>query len=251
MKFEVLMFVLMVVLFTSLGGVWVARRDPQRLFDWLPYVLSLGTGILLTLAITEFIPHSFEGNVKGTSPLILLGILSVVMADKYLAPLLGPKHKNSCTHHSHGPQMISKEVACSSVGCIIVCAFFDGIEIQTAFNIGSDVGWYLALGLFFHVVPEGAIVAGLSLAGGFSSKAARRSVLLIATSMILGAIVGALSIDIMNLSKWVLPFASGVLLYVSIGHLLPIALKKRWGFIGLLVGSGFIQLMSWLSQHKH
>ncbi len=251
MNWEVILFVSLVIFFTSLGGFYVAKKDPKSLFEWLPYILSVATGILLALAITEFVPHSFEGDSQFIPIWILLGLLSVVFADKYLAPHLGPKHENSCSHHSHGPQIISREAACSSVGCIVVCAFFDGIEIQTAFNLGRDVGWFLALGLFFHVVPEGAIAAGLSLAGGFSGQAARRSVLYISLAMIAGVVFGGLTLKYFKINQILLPFAAGILIYVSIGHLLPVVLKKKWGLVGVLVGISFILGMAAFTDHSH
>ena len=251
MYWQVILFVILVTSLTSLGGWWIAQKEAKALFAWLPLFIAFGTGLLLAMAVTEFTPHSFAEPSPWTPLWMLFGILLVVFSDKYLAPLLGPDHSKSCSHHSHGFKMISSAAACSSIGCIIVCAFFDGIEIFTAFELSSRLGWFIALGLLFHIVPEGAIAAGLSLAGGFTKKSAYRSLLFIAMALFLGVLSGAL------LSRWVdfdstlLPLASGILLYVCIGHLMPVALKHRWGIVGILMGSSFIFMLKILMGHQH
>ncbi len=250
MNIEVILFVGLVILFTSVGGFYVAQKDTKRLAEWLPPFLSLGTGILLALAFTEFLPHSFEKFDSYTSWWIVFGVVFVIGADKFVAPLLGPGHDH-CSHHSHGAQLISKSAACSSIGCIIVCAFFDGIEIYTAFQLSREVGWFLSIGLLFHVVPEGAIAAGLSLAGGFSKRSAQKSVLSIALAMMLGVGFGAFIIKFIDFQRTLLPFATGVLIYVAIGHLMPVALKKKWGIVGVIIGVVFVFASGHFVGHSH
>jgi zinc transporter ZupT len=240
MVIEVIIFVGLVIFFTLLGGFYVAKKEAKSVFDWLPHLLSVGTGVLITLAFVEFLPNIIQQNSHKQYILILVGIGVVIIADKFIAPLLGPKHSQSCSHHSHGPQLLSSRVACSSVGCIIVCAFFDGIEIQTAFKLSQEVGWHMALGLLFHVVPEGAIVAGLSLAGGFSNKSAKISVMLIAVSILMGAIIGFLMLEYMNFKETILPLATGILIYVSMVHLLPVAVKRKSGLWGIAFGAAVV-----------
>ncbi|MCB0391057.1 MAG: ZIP family metal transporter [Bdellovibrionales bacterium] len=251
MSWESLLFIAIVVILTVLGGSLMANKGEKDVLRVIPPFLSFGTGILLSVAITEFIPHAFTRNDFSSSYWLLAGILTVIVADKYLAPLLGPQHSKHCTHHSHGPKLLSSSAACSSIGCIIVCAFFDGIEIFTAFQLGPDIGWFLALGLFFHVVPEGAIVAGLSLAGGFGKKSAYKSVFYIALAILLGVFGGSQIVNYIDFHKNLLPFASGVLLYVSIGHLLPIALKNRGGIFIVVLGALVMSLIKQFLGHIH
>ncbi|MCB0357882.1 MAG: hypothetical protein KDD40_12785 [Bdellovibrionales bacterium] len=251
MTLEAILFIFIVVLLTYVGGIFIARKESKVFFDRLPLFMSLGTGVLLTIAVNEFIPHAFKDSQNNSPWWILGGILFVIVADKYIAPYLGPRHDRQCSHHSHGPKLISSSAACSSIGCIIVCAFMDGVEIYTAFHLGTDVGWFLAFGLFFHVVPEGAIAAGLSLAGGFSKEVARKSVIYIASAILLGLLVGSQVVKYISFENTLLPFASGVLLYVSIGHLMPVSLKSRWGLWGVIFGAGLIFILRHLSGHSH
>lgn len=251
MSWQSLIYVIVVITLTTLGGIFIAQKEAKNVFAWLPPFLSVGTGMLLAMAMTEFIPHAFLKPTPWTPIGLLCGVLIVIIGDKYLAPYLGPKHNKKCNHHSHGPQLISSVAACSSIGCIIVCAFFDGIEIFTAFQLGPRVGWFIAVALLFHVVPEGAIAAGISLAGGYSKSETYRSLGYIACAMLLGVVFGNFIIKWFDFSSTLLPFASGVLLYVSIGHLMPVALKHRWGIWGLIFGAGSLFFLKILSGHHH
>ena len=95
------------------------------------------------------------------------------------------------------------------------------------------------------------MLPGLSLAGGFSKASAQRSVLYIVIAIILGVGVSYFLVNVVNLRNVLLPFATGVLLYVSIGHLLPIALKKRGGLFVVLLGAGMIFMSAHFFGHTH
>ena len=227
-----------VVIIATVGmGLLLVNQKESRLQKMMPYIISLGTGMLIALCFTEFLPHSFENKSANVSILFILGIWIVILSEKYLAPRLSPKFQ-SCGHskHSHNKTRISYNVACSSIGCILVCTFFDGLEISAGFEIGRRTGFLVSFGMILHTIPEGALAASIGIAGGFSKRSSQITVLLVGFATFLGAFIGLLASYIFSFQEFVLPIASGVLLYVSIGHLLPVSLKVKWGLAMLFAG---------------
>ena len=87
---------------------------------------------------------------------------------------------------------------------------------------------------------EGALVASLGLAGGLSKKATSLAVILVGFSIMLGSLLSFSAFHIMKIQFLIFPLATGVLLYVSMTHLLPIAVKAKKGVIGVIVGVAII-----------
>lgn len=223
----------------------------------LPYFVSIGTGMLLTISFTEFLPRAFANFQKSSSVLFLLGFFIVILAEKYIGPMIS-RTDHACQqehHHNHGElthshilsrSMISHQAACSSVGCILVCAFFDGLEIPAAFLISQKTGIVVGLGMLFHVVAEGALAVSVAMAGGLSKKATSLGILFVSIAIIVGSFSGLMLSKVLDFEATLLPLASGVLLYVSIGHLLPAALNVKYGVLGILSGSALIYAIALL-----
>ena len=114
--------------------------------------------------------------------------------------------------------------------------------MASAFAIGTNTGTMVSVAMIFHTLPEGAMAASLSIAGQISEKSARRNVLFVSGALLLGGIVGAVAAQIFDFGAYVIPFVTGILLYVSIGHLLPTALKVKRGLLGFIFGIAFMFL---------
>lgn len=152
----------------------------------------------------------------------------------------GHSHQHEfCVHshsHTHEPQ-ISLKTACLSVGCVTVCSFFDGLEISTAFHLGSEVGWLTSLGFLLHSVSNGALAASLGIAGGLSKSRAIQVSIIIGLLLFAGSLFGVVGISLLDFKTYILPFSTGVMLYISFTHLIPLALKDRMGWVGFILGT--------------
>lgn len=252
-------FLLGLIILSTLGaGLLINQKRNSILKKFNPYIIPISTGIFLGIVFLEFIPRIYEQSSHSSSILILLGVGIVVFAEKYIAPLLNVGSQQKChAHHTHGPlknnehdlrsakyeaqnkeqTSFSYNAACSSIGCIIVCAFFDGIAIPAAVQLQTSTGFLIGAGMILHIIPEGALVASISLAGGFSRKATLRNLLLVCTALLLGGVLSAMTFNTVGLQQFALPIASGILIYTAIGHLLPIALKSKFGLFGTLIGT--------------
>ncbi|MCB0419977.1 MAG: hypothetical protein KDD61_03225 [Bdellovibrionales bacterium] len=251
LHWNVLVFVLVVALVTVGLGAMVLWQKDSTLHRWTPGLVSVGSGILLSLCFVEFFPRSFAGEPKSASLFVLLGILLVMVSDRYIAPLIFPsKCGTSCEAHNfrqphdHGHASISIQTTCSSIGCILICSLFDGFEISAGFQIGDKSGMLISSAVILHSLPVGAVVAGLGIAGGLSKASSLKGVILVGLFMLIGSLVGLSAVSLMSFQNIVLPVASGVLIYVSLGHLLPASLNYKYGVLGVLFGATIVLALS-------
>lgn len=154
--------------------------------------------------------------------------------------------------HSHGHgDLLSHGAACSVLGCLLACTFFDGLAIGASFGLGAEVGVWVAFGLAAHLVPEGMVAATVLLAAGSSRSAARRAVLGVGAALMLGVLVPTVGGQAFGLTALALPFSVGVLLYVVLAQLAPVALRVRGGVPAMAAGAAFFWAVSVLSPHHH
>lgn len=257
--------IVLIAFTTTAGGFWIASRKPawysQEKLRWF---VAVGTGLLLAVALIEFLFTAFQLTPRQTPFLIIAGILFILFVETYLAPHLNFFEGHDC-HHDHAKShdekeklsqehthhLISHEAACSALGCLIICAFFDGFEIRTAFSVGSTAGWTTAMGLLFHVLPDGVLAAGIALAGGMTVRRTRLVSALTGGLLILGALTASVILEVWPQARgWILPFSTGVLLYVVLMHLLPVGMKHRRGFFWILTGALFFSALHFLT-HRH
>ncbi|MCB0393698.1 MAG: ZIP family metal transporter [Bdellovibrionales bacterium] len=143
-------------------------------------------------------------------------------------------HKSSELAPLQHTHVISPAAACSAVACLIVCTFFDGLEIAAAFRLGGETGWLTVVGLFFHVLPDGLIVASLGLSSRLSVSTTRFLTILVASSLVLGVIVAAITGSFVP-REVVIGLSTGILIYVSFLHLIPVVAKTKRGVPTFLV----------------
>ena len=263
---------------TMAGGMWLASR-PRR---WLTHerlsaMMALGGGLLLAVLFFELLPASLEHGGNNALSWAFGGILSVLAFERYLAPHLGflsPEGAHDHGHepghpHDHGPDhahghghdhahdtgplapLLSHGAACSALGCLLVCTFFDGVAMAAGFALEFQVGLLVMIGLLAHIIPEGMLAATVVLAAGNHARHARRAAIAtgvafmlgMALPLALGGASGSLGIA--------LPLASGVLLYVVLVQIVPIALGTSRGVPLVVAGALIFGLVERLLPHGH
>ena len=223
----------------------------------LPNIVAFGAGVLAILVLFDFLPHALntENSLYKSIILISAGFLVNALSEvgiiprmKFLNRLL-PKEKHDC--HQHDSEHVhyhlkSSSVGCSAVGCLILCAFFDGIRFASTLLIGMETAIMMSIGLLFHLLPESVTVIGIGLSSGFSRKALLRIVLVFCLAFLGGYQVFFLLSHIQYLHNFVLPFALGLFIYLCCVHFIPMVIKlkkKKWFFIG----AGLCFILSQLS----
>ena len=255
---------------TGLGGIIGAlfKKDSKKTVSLL---LSFAGGVMTAIVCFDLIVSAL--NTKTNVFIVSLGIC-VGVGVVYLLNLFIDRATNHEVHHishdhpqtaddldeiihsNHLSAHIEKKDTTFSLfvaGLIMACAIAlhnvpEGMTIGASFvNMGGALegsALVLAILIGLHNIPEGMAISVPLINGGISK---RRAVLLTALSgapTIIGAILGFLIGDIGTLGLALsLSFASGAMLYVTFGEILPQSilmyrskLPAFFVIIGILVG---------------
>lgn len=279
---ESLVYGLVTASTTMAGGMWIASRPRKWLTSSrLAAMMSLGAGLLMAVLCFELLPESVAHGGPHAFLYLFGGMLAVILFERYLAPRLnffGPEgaachaheHEHAHDHahehaeeavahapdhalahaHDHGP-LISHGAACSALGCLLVCTFFDGVAMMAGFSVSVPVGMLIALGLIFHMLPEGVLAATVVLAAGSTAKRARMAAAATAVAFLAGMAVPFLLGSAVGSMAFALPVAAGVLLYIVLGQLLPVAMRTANGVPLVVAGALIFGLVVQLIPHTH
>lgn len=259
---------------TMAGGMWLASR-PR---DWLTHgrlsaMMAVGGGLLLAVLFFELLPASLHHGGDAALTWAFGGILAVLAFERYLAPrlaFLSPEDASDACHshgHAHGAchghdhehdhdesptaALLTHGAACSALGCLLVCTFFDGVAMAAGFALDFAVGLLVMIGLLAHILPEGMLAATVVLAAGNSAKHAQRAAIATGVAFLLGMAVplllggGAGSLGV------ALPVASGVLLYVVLAQVVPVALRLPTGVPLIASGALIFAALERVLPHTH
>ncbi|MEB3197494.1 MAG: ZIP family metal transporter [Candidatus Sericytochromatia bacterium] len=280
-----LMYGLVTASTTMAGGMWLASR-PRR---WLTHerlsaMMALGAGLLLAVLFFELLPASLHQGDEGRALTWLFGgIVAVMLFERYLAPhldLVGDEDEVACGHghtghhdHDHGEHghghvhgyaqegvaqgevahahLLSHGTACSALGCLMVCTFFDGVAMAAGFTLNFSIGLLVMVGLLAHILPEGMLAAAVVLAAGRSRRLAHRAAIATGAAFLLGLGLPLALGGATGTLGFALPLAAGVLLYVVLAQLIPVALRTANGVPLVLSGAVLFGLLERLLPHSH
>lgn len=210
------------------ASIGVFLKSPSKRL--MSGILGFAAGIMLAIVVFDLIPESIESwSFSGTIIFVIIGILIVMTIDNLI-----PENYNGATAHN--------KVAFLTALGLMLHNFPEGIIMGCGFMAGKNLGLRMSIIIAIHDIPEGmAVTAPLMLSRVRISKILTY-VLITALPTALGAwlgiFLGSVSKDVLGSC---LAVASGIMLYISCGELLPES-NKQWegiaGTVGLL--SGFI-----------
>ena len=263
---------------TGLGGVIgaVLRRDSHKIASLL---LSFAAGIMLAVVcfdlMSEPIKMMDEGSLPSLTPLIVVAAVAVGYGVVYMLNYFIDKRTNKevthidanhpataddldeLIHSNHYESHKNTQSSLFIAGLVMMFAIAlhnlpEGMVIGASYALSDDVvkslftgsGFIMAIVIGLHNVPEGMAVSVPLISGGMGKV---KAVVLTALSglptvfgALLGFVLGGIN-DIMLVLS--LGFASGAMLYVVFGELLPESILM-WRskmpafalFIGVVVG---------------
>ena len=241
---------------TGLGGVIgaVLKRDSNKIVSLL---LSFAAGIMLAVVCFDLMSEPVEmmkqGSMPSLTPLIVVGAVIVGYGVVYALNYFIDKRTNrevkhidenhpataddldELIHSNHYESHKSAQSNLFVAGLVMMFAIAlhnlpEGMVIGASYAISADAtqslftgsGFIMAIVIGLHNVPEGMAVSVPLISGGMSKP---KSVLLTALSglptvfgALFGFAIGGIN-DIMLVLS--LGFASGAMLYVVFGELLP------------------------------
>ncbi|KGM96267.1 zinc transporter [Clostridium novyi A str. 4552] len=215
-----LIFVVTVASIVSLLGTMIGAsigiiiKNPSK--KVIGNINGLAAGLMLSVVMMDLIPESIEKvNVFYTVVFCILGICTIMLVDI----LTGSERKffgNSS----------SKVAFMASIG-LMIHNFPEGIIMGAGFLAYATLGIKMSIVIAIHDIPEGIAVAAPLMA----SKVKPFKIMLYAFITAFPTLLGSwLGLYIGNISKIVLAeclgVASGIMLYVVLGQMIPESFKK-------------------------
>jgi ZIP family zinc transporter len=212
---------------TMLGAfLGVVMNKPSR--KLLGNIIGFASGLMLSIVVFELIPEATDKTgFLRTLFFLVLGIVIVVIIDKI----------SSLSNDVNSEY--TKVAFMVAIG-IMLHNFPEGLIMGFGFVNGESLGLKMSIIIAIHDVPEGlAVAAPLMLSGVKNRKIlfyAFLTALPTAIGAWLGIYIGSISTVILGNA---LAFASGVMLYVIYGEMIPQS-KKLWAgttsTLGILLG---------------
>lgn len=228
---------------TMVGAfIGVAIKNPTE--KLLGTLLSIATGIIISIIFLELIPDSIEhiGFFK-TLIVIVIGIAIIYLVDRMIK-IANDSNQISATRINH-----TKVAILMALG-LMMHNFPEGIIMGFGFVKGSGLGVKMSILISIHDIPEGIAIAAPLIAAGKNPFKILWYSFLVAFPTVIGAWLGIIMNNISTaFLGYSIAFASGIMIYVAFGQMLPESneLNKSysnamWIIIGIIFGFVMINL---------
>jgi zinc and cadmium transporter len=204
-------------------AAWLLRRRDYALSAFLPYLVSVATGLLLATALLHLLPEAIAslGNTPRVWYLLAGGILGLFCLEQIVAALVHTGDTAIVHVHAHGHAHHSLRPA-NLIVASSLHSFLDGVSVAAAFAAGPRVGWITALAISLHEVPHRVGDFAVLLHAGYSATTALRMAVLPSLGALLGvALVAAFGASGGTAVYWLLPISAASFLYIACVNLLP------------------------------
>ena len=268
---------------TGLGGVIGAllKRDSNKIVSIL---LSFAAGIMLAVVCFDLMSEPIEmvkaGTLPSYTPIIVVAAVAAGYAVVYLLNFVIDKRTNHEVKHIdeshpstaddldeliHSDHLASHKKANSNLfmaGLVMMIAIAlhnipEGMVIGASYAVESELiaslfsssGFIMAIVIGLHNIPEGMAVSVPLISGGMGKAKAVSLTALSGLPTVIGALLGYALGGINEMMLVIsLGFASGAMLYVVFGELLPESIlmwKSKLPALALFVGvlAGFLLVM--------
>lgn len=214
--------------FVSLAGTMIGAslgvmvKNPSN--KLLGAIIGFSGGLMLSVVVFELIPEAMnKWSFLGTIVFCLIGIVVIIVIDN-----ICDISKNFSNKHSKVAFMVALS--------IMLHNFPEGIIMGCGFVAGEKLGITMALIIAIHDIPEGIAVSAPLMVTGTSVSKILAYTFLTAFPTAIGTWIGAqLGIISQNVLGASLAFASGIMLYVVCGEMLPES-SKLWDGITSTIG---------------
>jgi len=182
------------------------------------FLVSLSAGALIGGAFLHLLPESSK---KIESDILFLTTLSAFVFFFFMEKLFHWRHchKDNCEIHTFGYINLLGDSLHN---------FIDGLVIASAFLLDSNLGIITTLAVALHEIPQEIGDFGVLIHAGFSKRKALIWNYIVASTIILGGIIGYLiSFYLEIIIPYLLPFAAGGFIYIAASDLMPEIRKEK------------------------
>jgi len=217
--------------------------------------LSLAGGVMVSIVLIELIPEAIEySNTLIAVIGIVLGVLMVMLLNNVMDRISRSKQSSSKVHDSyseffHTEGLTNKKKGMLRSGMIMLFAIAlhnipEGLAMGAAGYVDITLGVSIAIMIGLHNIPEGMAIAAPLISGGVSKPKTILLVTVTGATTVIGAIIGML-VGGISYTALALSFAvaSGAMLYVVFGEILPQALVSTkdkipaiFALVGIIIG---------------
>src|SRR3978361_56727 len=146
----------------AVGGAWLLRSRERLLQRYLPHLLSLAVGVLLTTALVDLMPEAIAqlGNRRLTWLLLAGAMLALFSIERIFSALTGSSTEPEVgelgmgTHvHRHAPGR--DEHSAKPMNLVLAAmlhSFVDGTAMATAFAASPKIGGLTAVAIALHEI---------------------------------------------------------------------------------------------------
>ena len=249
----------------AVSGAFVLRSREKLLQRYLPHLLSLAVGVLLTTALVDLMPEAVArlGNRPLTWILATGSVLALFAIERIFSALTGSTTEPEVgelgmgTHvHRHAPGR--QEHSAKPMNLVLAAmlhSFVDGAALATAFVASPKIGWLTAIAIALHEIPhrigDFAVLIHLRQT---SSRALQLAVLAGLPSLLGVALVMVVGAGHTGSIAYLLPVSAGSFLYIATVNLLPEIQQEcrvsrvLWQLVWLGIGAGMVALVVGLSE---
>lgn len=199
-------------------AIFVLAIKKTLLDKILLFLVSISTGTLMAAAFFDLLPESLE--MMPTKTVFLIVIISFIIF-YFIEKVFHWRHchEGECEIHAFGYLNLIGD---------ILHNFIDGLIIAATFIIDIQLGIATSLAILLHEIPQEIGDFGILLYAGFQKKKAIILNLVTALFSVVGALAGYfLSLYAEFLTAYLLPFAAGGFLYISMSDLMPEIKKEK------------------------
>jgi zinc and cadmium transporter len=201
-------------------GIFTLALNDKSLNKILMILVSLSAGALMGGAFIHLMPEAIE-KTQGTDVLmyVLVGFILFFVIEKILH--WRHCHKGNCDVHTfHYMNLVGDTIH----------NFIDGLIIAASFVASIELGFTTTVAIAAHEIPQEIGDFGVLIHGGFKKKKAIVLNFIVASTAILGGIIGCfVSQMIDEATTFLLPFAAGGFIYIAATDLIP-EIKKELDF---------------------
>lgn len=202
---------------TTLIGVSLAYLTKTRR-NLIVIGIGFSTGIMVLVSAFELVPVALQnGSFFSVATAVLAGIFLAVLAN-HLVPhshLIKEEHKH---------KRIALRAAYLIAAGLILHDLPEGFAMANSYIYAPSLGIMVAIAIALHNIPEEFAMAMPLIAAGEKKKRIYKIAFLSGLAEPAGALIGLFAIQFfIGLNAWLMAFAAGIMVYVAIHELWPMA----------------------------
>ncbi len=230
---DVLVLSTLAGLATGLGGFIAVIRRPSR--KVMGFLMGLAAGIMILLSFLQLMAEALK--ISGLF-LVASGFVTGSLLMFVLDFLLPHKHF-SISEKGVLDGRFLKSGMLIAIG-MSLHNFPEGIAVASGYSYIPRLGLVIAIAMALHNIPEGMAISLPLCAGGASKSGAFSLALVSGLIEPLGALVATLFLETFHgLVPFGLAFAGGVMVFVTLDELIPVAHEgghEHFTSLGIILG---------------